>query len=347
MFRINGHAHLLPKASEIPKFMKKKEVFWISRDQKFMHQKGWQRPIDHPSYFLEERLEWMIRHHINHEVIITLSQLYCNGFKKSLAYDVIRFQNDFNAQLQADYPDKFTSGFTINPAYTVSALREMDRCFADLDMRVLCLPTHFQNKEGEWLSIGDEKVDPIFQLAEKMSLSIQIHPYDAPKMIPLANRYWRFHLIWMCAQTADAHHMICSRNLHNEFQNIRFCFAHGSQFSHAAFGRRMQGFNGRPDLFEGASSPADAISSKNIYYDTLVHDTLTLQLLVGRVGTSQIVAGLDNPYPLGEMDGVKDSYPGKVLFEACNEGIITEDEKKEIWKDNVENWLNKKISQDG
>ena len=344
MIRINGHGHILPDPKQIPGFMKKKEIFWISKDKTFMHQKGWQRPIDHPSYFLDGRMEWLKQHHINHEVIITLSQLYCNGLPKKLAYDVIRFQNDFHAELQTNHPETFTCGFTVNPAYTVSALKEIERCVQNLGLSVLCLPTHFQNKNGEWLSIGNEKADPIFQLADKYELAVQIHPYDAPKMIPLENRFWRFHLIWMCAQTADAHHMMTSRGIDQEFSKARYCFAHGSQFTQASYGRRVQGYKGRPDIFENAHSPEENVLSKNVYFDTLVHDVITMQLLINRCGSKQVVAGLDNPYPLGEMDSVKGSYPGKVIFDAEIHGIISESDKKAIWKDNVERWLGKSIN---
>ena len=299
MFRINAHAHLLPEPSEIPKFMKKKEIFWISKDGKFMRQKNWERPVDHESFFLKSRLDWMHRHHINHEVIITLSQLYCNGLPRKLAYDVIRFQNDFNADIQDKHPDKFTAGFTVNPVHIESALKEIERCVKKLNLKVLCLPTHWQDKKNNWLSIGHEKADPIFQLADAFRLAVEIHPYDAPKMIALNNRYWRFHLIWMCAQTADAHHIMSSRGLTNEFSHARFCFAHGSQFTQSGFGRRVQGYRGRPDLFEGAFSPESNLLAKNVFFDTLVHDTLTMRLLVDRCGSRQIVAGLDNPLSIG------------------------------------------------
>ena len=43
----------------------------------------------------------------------------------------------------------------------------------------------FLNADEEWLSIADEEVDPIFELANKYKLAIQIHPYDGEKMIAL------------------------------------------------------------------------------------------------------------------------------------------------------------------
>jgi len=50
--------------------------------------------------------------------------------------------------------------------------------------------------------------------------------------------------------------------------------------------------------------------------------------------------GLDDPYPLGEMESAKQSsYPGKILDLALERNIITETEKEAIWQDNVIQWL--------
>ena len=105
-------------------------------------------------------------------------------------------------------------------------------------------------------------------------------------------------------------------------------------------GRRIQGFDGRPDLFEGKTHPRKAIGHKNIFFDTLVHDTDSLKLMFKRQGTNQVLMGLDDPYPLGEMENDKQSsYPGKILDLAVKENIITETEKGQIWEDNVLQWL--------
>ena len=60
-----------------------------------------------------------------------------------------------------------------------------------------------------------------------------------------------------------------------------------------------------------------------------------------RVGAPQIVAGLDDPYPLGEMEGVGRSYPGRVIEFAVEAGILTQKESDEIWSSNVLRWLGK------
>ena len=337
--RINGHGHILPEPFQIPKFMKDKRLFWIDEDKSFMRQGGWSRPITNPGFFVEEKLEWMIKNNIDHSVILCLSQLYCNGWKKQDCIDTIQFQNNFNASIQRDYRQKFTCGFVVQPLYIDHALREIERCVNTLDLKLLCLPTHFLNKNEEWLSVAEAHLDPIFDLANKYKLAIEFHPYDGEKMIALKNQYWRFHLVWMMAQCADTLHIFALRNLPNKYPNVRFCFAHGAMLGIANYGRRIRAFDGRPDLFETLQDPRKTLASKNVYFDTLVHDPETLALLKKRVGARQMVMGIDDPYPLGEMEGVGKSYPGRLLDHAKQIGILTEKEKKDIWHKNVLDWL--------
>ena len=170
--RINGHGHILPEPNQIPQFMKDKKLFWIDDDKKFMRQGNWSRPITDPSFFLKEKLEWMEKYNIDHGVMLNLSQIYCNGWQKEDAKDAITWQNDFNASVQHEFPDKFTSGFVVQPLYMEEALLEIERCVSQFNLKLLCLPTHFLNKNNEWTSIADKSVFPIYELANKYNLAI-------------------------------------------------------------------------------------------------------------------------------------------------------------------------------
>jgi len=339
--RINGHSHLLPYPEEVPEFMKEKEIFWINKDKKFMYQKDWKRPITDESFFLEEKLEWMDENKIDHSVVLNLSQLYGNGLKWEDMKRALHFQNNFNARIQNDHPDKFTCGFVIHSGFIQGALWEIERCVEELGLQVLCLPTHFMDSIGNWKGIFNEDIEPILELANKYKLAIEIHPYDGEKFIKLENTSWRFHLIWMLAQCADAYHFYSLNGYYEKYPDIRVCFAHGGQLSHVNLGRRIQGFDGRPDLFTGMERPRKAVGHPNIYFDTLVHDTFSLELMIKRLnGTGQIILGLDDPYPLGEMENEQQSsFPGKLLDLAFEENIITQNQYKEIWNDNVVRWL--------
>ncbi|TQV71085.1 amidohydrolase family protein [Aliikangiella marina] len=339
MKKINGHGHLLPYPKDIPQFMQDQKHFWVSEDGKFMCQGDWTRPITDESFFLNEKLAWMDKHEIAHEVVLTLSQLYCNGLNEQTCYDIIRFQNDFNAKVQAEHSDRFTTGFVVQPAYIDQSLKEIERCVAQHQLKLLCLSTHFLNQDGEWVSVADDSVAPIFELADQYQLAIEIHPYDADKLVNMKNTFWRHHLVWMMAQTADTYMMYVFNGLAQKYPNIRTCFAHGAMLAQANHARVIQGLEGRPDLFPGAHHPNEVLGHKNIYFDTLVHDPYTLQLMINRHGSNQILCGIDDPYPLGEMETVPGWYPGKLLDEAVDKEIISQKQRSDIWCDNVLRWI--------
>ena len=53
-----------------------------------------------------------------------------------------------------------------------------------------------------------------------------------------------------------------------------------------------------------------------------------------------MILGLDDPYPLGEMESEpQSSYPGKILDLAIEREIINESEYDSIWSQNVIQWL--------
>ncbi len=338
--KINGHSHLLPYPEQIPAFMKEQEIFWVDDDRKFMLQKNWKRPVTDKSFFLHEKLEWMETNNIDHAVVLNLSQLYGNGLRYEEMKQVLRFQNDFNAKVQHDHPTKFTTGFVVHAGFIKSALWEMERCVEKLGLNVMCLPTHYMDSVGTWRCIFDKECEPIFELADHYKLAVEIHPYDGEKFIKLQNTAWRFHLVWMLAQCADSYHFYTLNGYHNKYENMRVCFAHGGQLAQMNLGRRIQGFDGRPDLFEGKTHPRDAIGHPSVFFDTLVHDTDSLELMIRRNGTNQIIMGLDDPYPLGEMESEpQSSYPGKILDLAKERELLNDEQYGQIWEDNVLRWL--------
>ncbi len=339
--RINGHSHLLPYPEQIPSYLKEKEIFWVDDDRKYMLQKNWKRPVTDSSFFLNEKLEWMDRNNIDHSVVLNLSQLYGNGLSVVDMKHALRFQNDFNAQIQRDHPTRFSCGFVVHAGFVDGACWEIKRCVNELGLKLLCLPSHYMDTTGTWKGIFNPDTAPILELANELSLAIEIHPYDGEKFIQLENTAWRFHLIWMLAQCADAYHFYTLHGLYDKYPKIRVCFAHGGQLNHLNIGRRTQGFDGRPDLFQGMQRPRKAIGHPNIYFDTLVHDTFSLELMIRRQGgTDQIILGLDDPYPLGEMESeAQSSYPGKLLDLALEEEVINEKQHNEIWHGNVLRWL--------
>ena len=140
--------------------------------------------------------------------MLCLSQLYCNGWRQTRLCSMVSvFKTTSTLLYKAEYPDKFTCGFVVQPLYMDHALNEIERCVKLGIKSTLFAYPFFKCQMSEWLSTAESDVDPIYELANKYGLAVQIHPYDGEKMIALKNQYWRFHLVWMMAQCADTLHL--------------------------------------------------------------------------------------------------------------------------------------------
>lgn len=348
-FHINGHGHVLPGPDQIPDSIKKAGYFdlvpslndpkQLMMTQKF---KDWSRPVTDNTFFAEAQVEWMSKWNIDHTIVITLSQLYCNGLPENITYDIISFQNDFQLQLQELYPSKFTCGFVVQPLYLDHALREIEKRHKE-GLSFLCLPTNYKDSEGGWTTSTDESCQEIYSLANDLGLAVQLHPYDYEDIIMLKNRHrrWPGHILSMPYLSAELWQEFIYEEIDLACPRARFAFSHGNMFSFATIGRKTHGYYGRPDLYRGCNrAPGYALNATNMFYDSIVHDFKSIDFMMDKISHKQIIAGYDTPYPLGEVDGVKDSiYPGVTLDGAESLGYINSSQKVDIKGKNVSSWL--------
>ena len=347
---IDGHGHILPNPDQIPQSIKDAGYFNIigAPGEQFMTQDfmNWKRPVSHPSFFVGPRLEWMEKNDIAHTVMITLSQLYCNGIEKKPALDIMKFQNDFHLELQETYPNKFSCGFVVNPLHIQEALVEF-RQRANEGLQFLCLPTHYQLENGKFASCTDSNCQQLFELADKCEMPIHFHPYNYEEMMKgLADldMFGAGHVTAMAFLTNHLHYQFTCRDLHNKYPRVRFNFSHGNVASMFTEGRKEQWFDGRPDLFTGSvNRPEEALWAPNIFFDTIVHDPHVIHFLKKKTGTTNMIFGIDSPYPLGDgIDYVKSKvkkYPTFTLDEALKMGYISGHEKILITTHNALRWL--------
>ena len=346
---VDGHGHILPMPHQIPDSIKNAGYFGIigAVGSQFMTQDfiKWKRPISHETFFIEPRLEWMAKHNIAHTVMLTLSQFYCNGIEKEHALDIIAFQNDFHAELQGKYPKQITAGFVVQPLFIEEALLECERRIKE-GLKILCLPTHYINAKGIFVSCTDENCCELYALADKHGLAVHHHPYDYERMINIGDldAFGCGHITAMVYLTGHFHYQFACKNIYGRFPNARFNLSHGNTMANFTMGRKQQWEDGRPDLFVGLeTSASEELRASNVFFDTIVHDHCTIRDLKEKSGTEPMIFGMDSPYPLGDgIDYVQSKikkYPTYTLDLAEENGFITADEKYSITRDHIFDWL--------
>jgi len=142
-------------------------------------------------------------------------------------------------------------------------------------------------------------------------------------------KYW---LPWLVGMPAEVSRAVCSlifSGVLEKLPRLRICFAHGGGSFPATLGRIDHGFNVRPDLCAVDNPHGPRKYLNRMYFDSLVHDSATLDYLTKLVGANRIALGSDYPFPLGE------AVPGSMI-----EAMRYDDEMESmLFHGSALNWL--------
>jgi aminocarboxymuconate-semialdehyde decarboxylase len=121
-------------------------------------------------------------------------------------------------------------------------------------------------------------------------------------------KYW---LPWLVGMPAESSLAICSMmfgGVFERFPKLRVAFAHGGGAFPFTIGRIEHAFYVRPDLvaIDNQTNPrtylANGDTPARFYVDSLVHDSVALEMLVKLFGAERVALGSDYPFPLGEAN---------------------------------------------
>jgi aminocarboxymuconate-semialdehyde decarboxylase len=133
------------------------------------------------------------------------------GFSPAEAADICRISNDDNYRLCKAYPRKFVNICMLDLQDMKSALKELDRCVAELDCRAITLGS---NQNGKALDFPE--FYPLYERLVEHDLPIFIHPVNWTGY-PLVNMDtgWRFMQVlgWPFDTTQAAWRLILSGTL--------------------------------------------------------------------------------------------------------------------------------------
>jgi aminocarboxymuconate-semialdehyde decarboxylase len=193
-----------------------------------------------------------------------------------------RGYNEGIRDLTLKHPDRFV-GLAAAP------LQDPPRAAAVLEHAIKELKLHggyiASNVNGQYFN--SEFFDPFWKKAEELDALIVMHPEDvagSEKMGP----YMSYSGVF------------------DRFPNLKLCVLHGGGFFPYQIGRLDQGFRvRRGPRAPSASKPPSAIMKKNLYFDTMVYRTDTLEYLRQVAGSERLMVGTDYPYTLGDWLSVE------------------------------------------
>jgi len=303
---IDAHAHLVPPAlldelrdrrTEFP------SVTMTEKDGSLAFSfagKPSTRPVSPGLTNLAKRLSWMDENGIDRQVVAGWLDMFGNDLPAEEGAEWARTINRHLKQAEQDSGGRFI-GLSVVPLQDGARAAEVLREAHASGFKGTMIGTQPKGKGGV---LDDADLDPFWQAANELGSIVAIHPVfdagdDRVKFSGMENAVGRI------TDTLIAVSRIIYSGHVERYSNVKFLIGIGGAALPYVIGRLKRNHSLHP---EDMADPAKALSM--MYYDTLLHDSAALKLLIDTVGTDRIMLGSDMPFPIGDprpraiLDGV-------------------------------------------
>lgn len=233
-----------------------------------------------------------------------------------VATKVARIFNDLALQICADGDGRLLPFCQVPLQDPDAACRELDRAVAAGHIGV-----EIGNHVGD-RDLDDAGVVTFLQHAADLSIPVFVHPWDMPS----SPRLDRWMAQWLAGMPAETHLSIIAMILGGVFdkvpESLQICFAHGGGSFAFWLGRLENAWHNRSDLIATSQQPPSSYVGR-FSVDSVVFDPKALRNLVDTLGASQIMAGSDYPYPLGERPVAEVVHEADFLSESQRQLILS------------------------
>jgi aminocarboxymuconate-semialdehyde decarboxylase len=241
---------------------------------------------------------------------------------KSVQY--CREINEEVAEVQKAYPGLYRGVALLPMQHPKVALQELDHAMK-LGLNTIMMASHVRR-----MNLDEPAVLPIIEEAAKRGVAMMVHPVIWEKAgeerFP---RYNFWNSFGAPLESSLAAMSLVHSGLFDRHPDIRIMFTQGGGWIHFGVGRLNLRYVQRADSRTMAHPPVDYLS--RMYYDCLVHDEDSLELLKKRAGADRIVIGTD--FPAGG-----DILGGAVKW-IENSPLFTAEEKQKVLRLNAETFL--------
>ena len=205
------------------------------------------------------------------------------------------------------------------------AIEEVARSVRDLGIRTFAVGTHVEGK-----NLDDPNIAPVLDAVCEADASLMLHAsYFGRAGESRMTDHDFGNSIGVPLEDGLAMMSIVYSGLLDRHPEARVGSCHGGGWVAFGIGRLWLRYTQGRDGGHLDSPPADYL--RRMYYDCLLHDDLSLETLVRRVGASQVMVGTDHPY--------KGDMPGGSVAWIRQLGFLSEDDKIAILETNAATFL--------
>jgi aminocarboxymuconate-semialdehyde decarboxylase len=153
--------------------------------------------------------------------------------------------------------------------------------------------------------VDDPTLEPVWAELERWNLPVWFH--SDQRSIAGADRlqtYYLQNLIGIPLESTIAAAKLIFGGVLDRHPDLRFGFTHGGGFSPYQLGRWEHGWTVRPEPKVNIAETGPRRFYGTMFFDSLTHDALSLELLGRRVGWDHVVLGSDYPFDMASTDPV-------------------------------------------
>jgi aminocarboxymuconate-semialdehyde decarboxylase len=234
--------------------------------------------------------------------------------------------NEEQAEVQNAFPERFRGMALLPMQHPRLALEELDYAVNHLGLTTVLIASNVRG-----MNLDEPSVLPLLEAAAAMGVSIVVHPVYWGK--PGEDRFPRYHFensFGAPLESSLAAMSVVYSGLLDRHPDIRIMFTQGGGWIHFGIGRLNLRYTQRPEASPMKKAPVDYLAQ--MYFDCLVHDDDSLELLKKRAGADRIMIGTDHPGSGNILGGAVHWIRNSPLFSA--------DEKERIQRKNAETFLN-------
>ena len=281
-------------------------------------------PMPPQMFDVEARIADMNTQRVDLQILAVPPPQYHYHVPAEPGVDFAKMQNDGMIAVAEAHPDRFQVFATLPLQDIDASLGEIDRVAAHPIVRGVELGSNVNTT-----NLDDPSLEPLWQELENRNLPAWFHPDQ--RSIAGSDRirsYYLQNFIGIPLETTIAIGSLIFGGVMKRHEGLRFGFCHGGGFAPYQVGRFDHGWRVRPEPKANIDIPPSEYFGK-LYFDSLTHDPLSLELLGRRVGWDHVVLGSDYPFDMANFDPV-------TAVESL--GLPQEDQRK-VLEENAERFL--------
>jgi aminocarboxymuconate-semialdehyde decarboxylase len=209
-----------------------------------------------------------------------------------------RIQNDALIALSDKEPDRFHVFATLPLQDIEASLAEIERVAGLPRVRGVQIGSNIDGTD-----VDDPSLEPVWADLERRDLPVWFH--SDQRSIAGADRmktYYLQNLIGIPLESTIAAAKLIFGGVIDRHPDLRIGFTHGGGFAPYQIGRWEHGWSVRPEPKVNIAAHGPRHFFAALYFDSLTHDPISLEMLGRRMGWEQVMLGSDYPFDMASAD---------------------------------------------